>query len=901
MTLDVGAQSTSVSLDSAATVELEPGQPHARLLIASGGGGGRLAVGGVPPALGAAIVAALDETLVGLREAFESDAPAPVTEADEWHRRVMAKATLDSLPNVADGTDHVSRARERAVRAIREILDWYDRVIAKSMRSDGSLAWISAAARERLEQARPSRPLNAEGLDELRRSAQELEQLGTTVERLDVAIAAHGAFESFVDEHNEAYTVAEMAWFRREIRTEGKHPMTDEQVRAAVCFDGRMLAIASAGSGKTSTMVAKTVYLIRRGLVPRERVLMLAFNTRAAEELQVRTRKLLRRNGIFVSEEDMKLRARTLHSFGFGVVRGARKMNGTKRRGIKLAAFLDSEKATEEKVHELIAELRRNDRTFERRWIQLRRLCPMARAYRRPPAEGEEGYEGADGQLYRHPEDVSIADWLFVRNVSYHYIDQGFAYPGIDLFHRHIVVSEGQLAQDEESACLAPDGSPVDALSAGSTLESTSAELEDGSLFVRLEAAFAATGLVLEVDEERLTDEDDSFEGDELVNFFLSFIARAKDVAVGNEELRERLAALPPGPTTARDQVALEVAITLRRAWDQELRDTGRIDYADMIGQAVEHLEAGRWSPTDDLILVDEFQDMSTSRLRLLKGLLQREGSRLFAVGDDWQGINGFAGSDVRAVTEFEREFGRGTILYLNETFRFPQSLATLSRDFVQKNPSQIRKAVKSRAKESTSVIRAYVGAADPDVRDAVVRWLEKRAERAGVPNDANDRPSVMLLGRNRNIYRYLSKSVVKRYRKSLRIESRTIHTSKGAEADYVVVPEMLRGRFPSMREADPVLQVVMPEPESFPLAEERRLFYVALTRARYQVSLLTITGRESPFLNELVKADVVTIQQLSAPAAAAGDENGRLVAASTAGDTPDGRAVAAEGGAAKG
>jgi len=386
-------------------------------------------------------------------------------------------------------------------------------------------------------------------------------------------------------------------------------------------------------------------------------------------------------------------------------------------------------------------------------------------------------------------------------------------------------------------------------------------------VFDQLEAAFAAKGVILEVDEERHSDDEDSFEGDELVAFFLSFISRAKDVAVGDEELRRRLADLPVGPTTVRDQAGLELAMTLRHAWDRELADTGGIDYSDMIGQAVEHLETGRWTPTDDLILVDEFQDMSTSRIRLLNALLEREGSRLFGVGDDWQGINGFAGSDVRAVTEFEREFGCGTILHLEETFRFPQALANLSRDFVQKNPDQLRKAVRSMSKASKPVIRAHAGVADSDVRDAVVRWLEKHAERVGELDDQNERPSVMLLGRNRTIYQYLTKSVVKRFRKSLEIESRTIHTSKGAEADYVVVPQMLRGRFPSMRETDPVLQLVMPKPERFALAEERRLFYVALTRARIQVSLLTVKGRESQFLNELVKDGVVEIQPLSAPA----------------------------------
>ena len=451
LTLDTGGQSTSVSLGSASTAKLEPGRRHARLIVSCEGG--RLVVSGVPRSLGASIVAALDETLIGMRQRIASDSNSSAVAESEgaWRVRVIAKAATCAPSNTTDSVEQVSRARRRAraLRVAQDILDWYGRVDAELRRVDGSRRWILATTRARLDRTRPERRFTPDELDELRGSARALEKLGSTAERLDAALGAHGAFDTFVDGHNEAYTVAEVAWFRREIRTEGKYPMTDEQVRAAVCFDGRMLAIASAGSGKTSTMVAKAVYMIRRGLVSRERLLMLAFNKRAAAELRARTTSLLRRNDIFVTEKEMTYRARTLHSFGFGVVQGVTKAGSDGRQSFKLASFLGNDETTELKVHELIARLRRADWTFERRWIQLRVSCPMARAYRPPVPKDEHRHEGADGLLYRHPQDVVVADWLFARHVLYHYDENdGFVYPKIELRHR-VLASEDEVVEDE--------------------------------------------------------------------------------------------------------------------------------------------------------------------------------------------------------------------------------------------------------------------------------------------------------------------------------------------------------------------------------------------------------------------------------------------------------------------
>ncbi|MHB0667120.1 UvrD-helicase domain-containing protein [Roseomonas mucosa] len=138
----------------------------------------------------------------------------------------------------------------------------------------------------------------------------------------------------------------------------------------------------------------------------------------------------------------------------------------------------------------------------------------------------------------------------------------------------------------------------------------------------------------------------------------------------------------------------LELVAPVLRAWDAALAEENGIDFEDMINEAAEHLERGRYESPYDLIMADEFQDASRARARLCRALVQQPGRHLFAVGDDWQSINRFAGADVSVMTGFREWFGHGQVLRLEQTFRCPQELCDVSSRFVSKNPAQIPKRV---------------------------------------------------------------------------------------------------------------------------------------------------------------------------------------------------------------
>ena len=148
----------------------------------------------------------------------------------------------------------------------------------------------------------------------------------------------------------------------------------------------------------------------------------------------------------------------------------------------------------------------------------------------------------------------------------------------------------------------------------------------------------------------------------------------------------------------ARLQMFLTLYERIAAEWERRLRDGKFVDFEDMLIQAAEHVESGKFISPYTIILADEFQDSSRARIRLLKALAKNPPvqTHLCVVGDDWQGINRFAGSDISVMTEFENTFEHTTRLTLNTTFRCPQEICDVSSQFIQANPAQISKIVRT-------------------------------------------------------------------------------------------------------------------------------------------------------------------------------------------------------------
>jgi DNA helicase-4 len=289
--------------------------------------------------------------------------------------------------------------------------------------------------------------------------------------------------------------------------------------------------------------------------------------------------------------------------------------------------------------------------------------------------------------------------------------------------------------------------------------------------------------------------------------------------------------------------------------YQQELAAEGAIDFSDRITEAAAAIRRGTYSPKWQHIIVDEFQDISVGRYRLLDQLLRAPTRpRLFAVGDDWQSINRFAGSELTIMTEADRYFRSPTVMFLRDTFRFGQNLADVSSEFVTRNPGQLRKRVQGTKDAGKPVVSLWW--TNSEDSKALLRLVERMAKR--VP----PRSSLLVLARyNKLLPRHWVQRELANQWTSGTLAFSTVHAAKGLEADYVVLlgvrGEMPRAEngylsIPSAQSDDSLLELVMPEPETFEHAEERRLFYVALTRAKRHVALLCNPTFPSVFATEL-------------------------------------------------
>ena len=268
-----------------------------------------------------------------------------------------------------------------------------------------------------------------------------------------------------------------------------------------------------------------------------------------------------------------------------------------------------------------------------------------------------------------------------------------------------------------------------------------------------------------------------------------------------------------------------------------------------------------------EYILLDEVQDLSPNRLRLVREILRKNPHcRLFAVGDDWQSIYRFTGSNLELIKRFEAYFGRHVRRSLIETtHRFGVPTVEKSSDFVQKNPAQAHKKV--RGLKTETPIKIILSETDrknrkseaDGFRQAIKDMLANYGEEALLKMKLQiiarynhdlafiaDAPEIKIEGEA--VYWYLESG------NKLEFEFCSIHKSKGITRDIVIVLNMnddLMG-MPAQRENDPLIDLLLSAQEAYPFAEERRLFYVALTRARKATYLIAKERKPSPFLYEL-------------------------------------------------
>lgn len=306
-----------------------------------------------------------------------------------------------------------------------------------------------------------------------------------------------------------------------------------------------------------------------------------------------------------------------------------------------------------------------------------------------------------------------------------------------------------------------------------------------------------------------------------------------------------------PEEVSALFSKRVKLMAPLLKAWKTALKTENAVDFSGLIHQAINILEKGRFVSPWKHILVDEFQDISPQRAALLAALrAQNKYTTLFAVGDDWQAIYRFSGAQLSLTTAFHHYFGEGDRCDLDTTYRFNNRIGEIANRFIQQNPHQLAKPLNSL---SVGDKKAVTLLAD-DQLDALLDKLSGYAR----PDER-----ILLLARYHHLKPASLEKAATRW-PNLQLDFMTIHASKGQQANYVIVVGLQEGSdgFPAPARESVMEQALLPATEDFPDAEERRLLYVAITRARHRVWLLFNKEQPSRFVEVLKDIDVPVVRK---------------------------------------
>ena len=679
-----------------------------------------------------------------------------------------------------------------------------------------------------------------------------------------------------VEQANGRFVLAEVERYSQLFDTVEAQPLTAAQRRACVVNDEHNLVLAGAGTGKTSVMIGRVAYLLAAGLAEPESILMVAYNRDAAEELRQRA---TRRLGSAVAE---RLLIKTFHALGVELIAEA---EGVRPSVSELAGDTH---ALARFVTGVLEELLR-DPSYAAKFINYgfdrrepyRSLFEFSsiEEYERELARLE--LRTLRGERVKSYEEVRIANFLTRNGIGYSYEEpfpvdtssrQYRQYRPDFTIHRkepgagpvyleHFGVDAsgnpppffGEAAAKRYREQMAwkrelyrEHGLPL--------IETYSHEFQSGVVFERLTERLRTQGIVLEPKSQSdcLAILRETGLVSETARFFVQLMPLVRDQALTEAEVESRIASLPVRDGS-RARLLWQLLRPVLERYAARLRQDREIDFADMVRRATEYVRTERIRSPFAHVLVDEFQDISRPRAELILALTRsRPGSTFFCVGDDWQSIYRFTGSDIRYTSQFATLVGAGSTTRLDRTFRFNDEIGQVSSAFVMRNPAQVRKEIASQTVVPGPAV-SLVRTAEPVLGVAeVLRRIDSNA-RAG-----QTRYSVYVLAR----YAYefeaikatLGPALGQKFPHLAWVRYSTVHAAKGQEADFVVVVGLEDGRngFPADKPSDAFLEMFLPPLEGYPFAEERRLFYVALTRARHRVYLLYDAVAHSQFIREL-------------------------------------------------
>ncbi|MEN5173624.1 UvrD-helicase domain-containing protein [Acinetobacter higginsii] len=668
-----------------------------------------------------------------------------------------------------------------------------------------------------------------------------------------------------IDAKNKRFIESELKISKQFFDQVESTPLTDEQRISSIIFEDRNLLVAAAGSGKTSTIVGKVGYALLTGLYKPEEILVLAFNKNAGEELSERINFRLKD---ILSQFNTRVESLNFHKFGIKVI--------GKATG-KSPSVSNEAGKPQSLLNRIIQQLIETDPDFQAKYLLFKTaylrppLSPFAfktqseweKAHKRSFDRFKDGFETYQGEIVKSHGEKAIANWLYSQGVPYQYernyehdtanehhrqYKPDFYLPEINLYLEHYAVDQHGKPPAHFGKKYLEDmkwKTEIHKQYKTDLITTTFHEFITGSIFQKLEQELKSRGQIFKPHSlAEINAKAQSIYEYDTNELYVSFLSHYKSNQVNIANLLAR-------PTlNLRESLFLQLFSKVYQQYDQLLRSTKEHDFDDLLIESTQLINENRYKSRFKLIIVDEFQDTSQARARLILSLLKQvPEAKLFCVGDDWQAIYRFAGSDISIFTQFEKVFGYTKQTQLTQTFRSNQGIANVASGFIQKNKSQLQKVVNAVDKTSSKVVEISFLTKTQEIHEYLMKTI---MEINNANSGSGKKKSIYILGRYRHHKPNLDS--IQPFLRNCSVEFKTIHSSKGLQADYVFLMGLNSGgsAFPAEKEDDPLLNMVLPQPETHAFAEERRLFYVALTRAKEKVFL--IGERNSIFLEEVIK-----------------------------------------------
>ena len=705
----------------------------------------------------------------------------------------------------------------------------------------------------------------------------------TPSETISKFINDFGRISKLVKQHNEGVITFLLDTHKDFFDHCLKYPLDKQQRRSIVSEEDNCLVVSSAGSGKTSSIVGKVKYLTEiKGIAP-ERILLISYTNKAAAELTER----MATNG---------LKGYTFHKLAIDII--------GKTTGIKPSICDNTDSLFVDIYHKLLDkssfkksiveyfidyqtnetdwEQRKNERReqlSEQKNVQLKAMFPDmdGRAiYVRSEQEQKICFVLSSLGVkfrYEEPYEHQLADEMHSQyrpDFSIYFEQEGVTKR---IYLEHFGVDEHGLvpawfAKDkgityEEANQKYNDGitwkKAAHEKFGTQLLVTSSADFHYSDIRDKLRKLLDDAGVpIQEKTDEELYDlvlPKGSKQEKAFIRLVVTFVTLVKSSCKSVKEVLKQA-------KNADDErsvfIIKNIFQPVYERYINALSNSNQIDFTDAILQATEICRTSH--PVEyDYIIVDEFQDISVDRYNFLKVL--REGNppaKLYCVGDDWQSIYRFSGSDMALFNQFPEYFGATEINKIETTYRFGEPLVSLSSNFIQRNKAQIQKNIHSFSSEMRTELEFYAY----DRRD-YCNTIGQLV--ASIPSDK----SIFLLGRYSFDDYYLSfmyQSIKESNRfyyviGGRKIEFLTVHKSKGLETDYVILLQCNKDTygFPSQVSDNPVLNYVLTKSDQFPYGEERRLFYVAITRAKIKTLVLYDKHFPSVFVDEFLHPEKVS------------------------------------------